>query len=242
MQLLLCGVYGRLLNLQRGLYCMIGWTDPLFRLLCKTLSRSSGQLPSLGFPGSALHNVAPEEQETSHSHRDQRRTKGNLPPPGCSAAAGQDELRMKRCRRRIPRRPLAKPFFGLKQGSTAKQKTAVLAPALPLFGASQQTSVHLHPGQVCVKGCRQCSKLRIEVILVAKIDSLKFAQAFRDVIVWNDSIKDGNHALIVRQGMINLSSAVDRSHRIRADHEDEILRRLDVGEDFLLPLRGQRDV
>src|SRR5271169_795160 len=42
--------------------------------------------------------------------------------------------------------------------------------------------------------------------------------------------------------MLDLLFAGDRSNRIRADDEDEIVRCFDVAQDFLLPFGGKRDV
>jgi hypothetical protein len=71
---------------------------------------------------------------------------------------------------------------------------------------------------------------------------LKFTERFWNRIIRYVPANDRKHPLVVRDRVIDLFFAVGRSGGMRADHEDEIFGGLDVGEDFLLPLRRQRNV
>lgn len=92
---------------------------------------------------------------------------------------------------------LGYPLFCLAQVPAAKQETPVLSLPLPLLGASQQPGVVLFPIQIGIERCDKLCKLCVKTIASGEVDSLELGDRFRDILVRNWLIEDGDYPLLL---------------------------------------------
>ena len=104
---------------------------------------------------------------------------------------------------------LGHPPFCLAQVTAAKQEAALVSLPLPFLGAGQQSGMVLFPIQVGIQRCDEFRKLCVKTIPSGEVNPLELGDRFRDILVWNWLIEDGNYPLVVECGVIDLFSGVD---------------------------------
>src|ERR1700720_1622987 len=119
---------------------------------------------------------------------------------------------MQSCRCRLFSCAFCDPLLGLTQVFATKQEAAVFALPFPFLSAEQQPGMILGPNQVCIESFHQGCKLRVKITAINDLYSLKSAKSFGHYLVWNGSIEDRNHPLVVGCGVIDFFLAVRGSH------------------------------
>src|SRR6266849_1462293 len=99
-----------------------------------------------------------------------------------------------------------------------------------------------NPSYISIKSRDERRKSCFEGVVITEIYPLKLTESFWNRIIRHVSANDREHPLVVSYRVIDLFPAVGRSNRVRTDHEDKVFRSLDIRQNFLLPLRRQRNV
>ena len=136
------------------------------------------------------------------------------------------------------------PVLRLLQLGTGQQKARVVLVGFPFQGLASPPSVRLDPVEVRFDRSHEDLQRPLEVVLelAALGHELMRRQALGQILRIDGAYQHPDHALAQRLGMLELTRALRRGGRVRADQEHERVGGLDRLPEVVTPARRWRNV